>query len=194
MLYSEWYWFSHWFGVLSPSFCGLLRAHHLQFVTTATPLFHSFFASLARSKHLLIISESIYDIMAWRFPIWHFFRVSLSNSRCIPTPGPSLIPCNYFSMLFIHLAFLFCSFSLHNLLQIVLLFWLMVCPRAFSINSLVELSFVILDGPVLFVLLDLIQIPFKSHLIYHFKLNYHLCSLFCFDSFIPTYPLVFFLP
>ena len=69
-----------------------------------------------RSKFLK--PESMYTVMAWDFPFWHFFSVALSKCSCICTSGPTLISYNSFSMLFIHLAFLLCSFhSSHILLK-----------------------------------------------------------------------------
>ena len=59
----------------------------------------------------------MYAILAWRFPIWNFFSVALSESMDIFDFGPSLNPSNSFPTLLIHSAFLLCSLPSHILLQ-----------------------------------------------------------------------------
>ena len=56
-------------------------------------------------------------MQAWfrRFTIWYFFDIALSEWTYIS--GSSSRTCNSFSMLFIHSAFLLCSFRSHILFQ-----------------------------------------------------------------------------
>ena len=64
--------------------------------------------------------------------------------------------------LFIHLAFLLCSFYSRILLQNCVVRFtsgLLICPRAFSTDLLVGFSFFILEY-VLFILLDSVSVSF----------------------------------
>ena len=61
--------------------------------------------------------ESMYATMDWNFPIWYFLSVALCESRYIFAFGPSWIPFNSFSQMFIHSAFLWWTLHSHILLQ-----------------------------------------------------------------------------
>ena len=75
---------------------------------------------------------------------------------------------------------------------------LLYYPCAFSTYLKVGSSFVILDGPVLFIFLHSVLVSFKSLffrqylLIYLFNFYRQICLLFCFSQLIPTYLFVFF--
>ena len=75
----------------------------------------------------------------------------------------------------------------------------LLCLRAFSIYFLVQFSFVLLECPILFAVLNSISLSFKSPffrqylLIYLFKLHCQTRQVFCFVFFIPIYMWVFFL-
>ena len=111
--------------------------------------------------------------------------------------GPSLNSCYSFFMLFIHSDFLVGSYFTPKLFDF-LFTRLLVFPRAFSTNLLVDFSLFIFESPVLSALLHPVSVSFKSHffrqylLVYLFKLYCQTCSLFCFSLFIPTYPGIFF--
>ena len=98
------------------------------------------------------------------FKFGTFWGVPLNDSKCIFPSGPSLILCNTFFMLFIFLVFLLCSFHSHILLQTCFAsfasryYLLMHSPP----TCLLEFSFNILGGPVLFVLLDRVYVSFTS--------------------------------
>ena len=57
-------------------------------------------------------------LSVFRETVHDFLSVCLSDSKCMSTSGYSSSPCNSFSMLLNHSAFLFSSFRFHILLQI----------------------------------------------------------------------------
>ena len=61
--------------------------------------------------------ETMYSIMAWRFPVWYFISVVLSKSVCISAFGPSSISSNSLVIWFIHSVFSSCFFGCHILVQ-----------------------------------------------------------------------------
>ncbi len=138
--------------------------------------------------------------MACRFLIWYFFSIALCNSRCTSDSVFSLSLLNYFSSYlsirpFCYVLSLFPHFT--PKLFCFLCIRLLVCTRSFPTNLLVEFSFVILECPDLFLLLDLVSVSFKSLffrqylLIYSFKLHHQTCQRFCF-VFYPNISLRFF--
>ena len=102
--------------------------------------------------------------MASRLDVFLFgnlLSVALSESRSIFTSRPSLSPCNSFSVLSIHLAFLLCYFRFHILLQNYFDFFESGCFYFliyFPIYLSVKFSFDILESPVLIVLFDSVAI------------------------------------
>ena len=56
---------------------------------------------------------SMHTNISRRFPIWYFFSVTLSESRCIFDLKPSPHCCNSFSIFFIHSIFHLWSLSSH---------------------------------------------------------------------------------
>ena len=104
-------------------------------------------------------------------------------------------------MLFIHPDFLLCSFCSHILLLnsfFSLCTRLLICHHAFSRYLRVEFSYIILEGSVLIVLLELVTVSVKSSffhqylLIYLYKLSCRICQQFYFGFSISTYHCVFF--
>ena len=96
------------------------------------------------------------------------------------------------------LSFIFCL-SPHFYSRVVLLPFLLVRPRAFSI-ILTEFSFVIYRYLLLFVLLNPVSLSFASF--FYSPISFDLCfsvilsdlSVICFDLFIPKYPCMLFHP
>ena len=121
-----------WWGLLRifPSICRFPLVIHLVFPLVIHLVFplviHLVFPLVIHlsipvsSKHLFISIASLLWIESTfltRIQVCHhdreifpFFSVALSVSRRIFALGPSLIPCNSFSTLFIHSAFLFFPF------------------------------------------------------------------------------------
>ena len=126
---------------------------------------------------------------------------SLDNKKHAWVGVSSLSPHkSSFKLLFILSVFLLCSFCSH-IFPLKFLFLLHLVVN-FSLCTLYQNGriFFILEGSVLFELLDPVLVSFKSPflwqylLIYLFKLYGQTSLLFYFGPFIPIYPHVFFLP
>ena len=143
--------------------------------------------------------ESMYAIIAWRFPIRYILEGNSKQVQVYFHLRASFDSLQFFFHV-IHLFglsvmfFLFPNFTPE--LFCFLWIWFLVCPLAFFTYLLIEFSFVIFEGPVLFILLDSVQVSFDSPifcqgpLIYLCKLFFQTCLQFCFGLFIPIYPCV----
>ena len=98
--------------------------------------------------------ESMYTIMASIFKFGTFLSVALAV---------------FFFMLSIHLVFLLCSFCYHILFPLYPLVHLSLC---FFIDVLLEFSFVILEYPILFELIDPVPVSFEFSFFYQYLLIY----------------------
>ena len=126
-----------------------------------------------------------------------YFIIALNDSRCMSTPGASLSPCNSFFRVIYPIDLSVMSFLFSYLTPELFGFLytqLLICSP-FAIYKL-KFSFVILESPVLFVLLDPVSVSlFRQYLLINlFKLYCKSYLLLCFDFFIPPYPCAFFLP
>ena len=130
------------------------------------------------------------------FQFGTFLSAALSECRYISTSGLSLGPCNSFFFFFFFFFHISHPFSLSVLFFLFpyfipkylsfLCIWLLICPRAFPIDLLVEFSFVIFERPLLFVLLDPVPVFFEFSFFhqYFFYLSLQVAFLlFCFGPF-----------
>ena len=145
----------------------------------------------------ILKQESIYAIMDRSFPLWYILSVVYGESRCMPEPFKSF---KIFFMTFIPSVV---SFLFHYFTQIYLFlfpsFKLLNCRRAFFTPLIVEFSFLIVEGFLLFVLFDPALVYFESPFFHHYLVIYRLKShcqtypVFCFGLFIAINSCVFFL-
>ena len=125
------------------------------------------------------------------FQFLTFLSVTLSDAGYISISNLSLNFCISFFILFIHSTFLLCYFSSYRKftpnLFCLFCIWLLVCSRSIS-TYLAEFSFVILERPFLFELLDPVSVSFISPFfreylwINLFILYLQTCLQFCFFS------------
>ena len=112
-----------------------------------------------------IFKERINDFhQTWRFSVRYFLDCYSVWFLVYIRSGPPLDFCYSFSILSIHSAFflmlfLFSYFTPKSFCFICIR--LLVCPRAFSTDLLVEFSFVIFECPVLIILLAAVLVSFK---------------------------------
>ena len=134
--------------------------------------------------------ESMYSFMAWRFPIWYFFSVILSESMYISTFFVSSLfhqsayPFGFFVM-FSWLPYFtpeFFSFSCTRLF---------VCFHVISPNFLVEFSFIVLECSVLSLLFwwYLLNLPSFASIFWFISLN--CIVIFSCVAFFPFCPNIF---
>ena len=134
----------------------------------------------------------MHPIMTWRFQIWYYLSVAMSELRCIFALGPYSSPCNSFSILFIHLAFLICFLSSHILRHSFVGISSRITPllagRIFF--RCFEMSFFVC---IVWSCFDIILSSFfcQYHLIYFVELCPLFCLLCCFSLFVSTYPSVY---
>ena len=123
--------------------CGLFFLSSIQVLVLLVSM-----SSFLEQEGKFLDLETLYSIMARRFPVWYLFSVVLSKSMCISTFDPSSSPSNSLVILFIHSAFPLCSFGCHIFFQNCSVFCLFVCFfasgcfRVISSHLLVEFSFV----------------------------------------------------
>ena len=133
--------------------------------------------------------------MAWHFPIWYYFSVDLSKLMCISDFVPSLSPSNYFVILDIYSAFLFCSLGCHISTQTFFGFscnLLLLCFRFISPHLLVELPFFLLECSSLYCfalcwyLFNLLSFTGNFRFISSNCIEFSLCCLFPLSVHVPV--------
>ena len=113
--------------------CGLSFDHPFRYMCSLKESVHFCCYSVVNGGEFLE-PETIYSIMAWRFLVWYFFSVVLSNSICISVSRPSSRP-TYSGIfpLFHHFGLFSYIFYLRFQSNFPSLFWYFIC--AFWVDS-----------------------------------------------------------